>query len=384
MIIEIENDIIKIKGKLDRNYWPATQAAAAMMLGEGRENIIVDCGGVTEITEKGLNTFAQAFSYMNRRNIRVLFVDADEKIEKLAMKTPGIRSSMPIAESIEEARAAIVLNRQSDRKIREKNMIFPILGNPAHAIMFFDNIIKKNTEFNFVYPLIIPRKYYLYHPVKSLENKANADLMRAEGFSIFLSRQSKGDKIRSRDYKGFFRTAEENYPNSSMFISFAGMKMDRRDNKDKLKYFIERENLKGVAVTEPFSRDNPYAKKEIKKIAVYITDDEKINETLFSFAKKLNKNSVRFEFVKPVKLKFNESPFSPKNCIDNFTASQIKDPVYRTESVRSRRRFVKTYTDANSIDIFIMPALRDMTDMIAELSEDPKCIMCFVSPDFVL
>lgn len=384
MIIEIENDIIKISGKLDRNYWPAAQAAASMMVGQGYNNIIVDCEGVSEITEKGLDTFAQAFKYMSKRDVRIYFAHVDEKIEKLAMKTPGIRSSMPIAESVEEARASIFIDKQKGRKFREKELIFPVMGNLAHSSLFFDEYLRKNVPFTFVYPIIVPRKYNLYHPSKSLENKANADLCRAEGYSLFFNRQSKKNIVRSRNFKSYFARVAERFPNSPVFLSFAGVNMEKPENREKFTYFLENQKLQGVAVTEPFEENDWTQTKEFEHMLVCISNKDKEKDSCVDFAKKISKGKIPTDFVKPVKLRLNDTPFPAKDYIENFEQKDMRDCVCKTVSVRTRRHFLRDYIKNNNIDIMILSASWENEDLLTSLFLDPPCFICIVTDKFVL
>ena len=383
MIIEIENDIIKLFGRVEKNLWPATRAAASMMLDSGVENIIIDCRGIELITEKGLETFANAFDYMNRRNIRIFFVGVDEKVEKLALSTPGIRSVMPIAESLEVAYKSIAIDKQMNKIYKEKYLLFPMLGNPSHAIMFGDLFIKRDREFNFVYPLLVPRKWTLYHPIKSLEDKANSDLGRAEGFSIFCNRKSLGLTVRARNYEGFFQRLCQKFPMSQILMSFAGRDMEREDNIEKFLCFIRLKGLTGVAVTEPYNKKSPFTIKDsFKKIIVCLTGEEKRDRTSEAFAKRFVKEGSMVYFVKPKKIKLNEEPNNNLEYVEGFD-SGIEYKSYVTASVRHIGPFMRSYVEKEEGDMLVLPALADDEDFMLSMVKDPFCTTCFVNGNII-
>ena len=381
MIIETENDIIKFSGKLDRNLWPAAQTAVNMMLDEGRDAIIVDCHNLTEISAEGLLTFADAFRYMNLRDVKLFFVGVDESVRKLAMATPGIRSSMPIAESVEDVRRSLAIEVQVTALHKDRYLLFPMVGNTSHAVMFADKFAKKGMEFDFVFPFIVPRKYNLYHPIKSLENKAESELGRAEGFCVFNNRPAKKNIVRVRSHRGFFERLETKFPDSEIIISFAGCSMNNNDNDVKFRSFLE-QNLKGLIITEPFDKEEPYkVKKEFEKSAVYITGMKDYDDASVRLAEKLCGNGFA-EFIKLNKTKWGETPGEPYKKIDGFVPPERIDCLALTVPVRSRREHLREYAEKNEIDVLILPALEGEADFLISLMTDPPCSVCIVSRKF--
>ncbi|MBQ0105250.1 MAG: STAS domain-containing protein, partial [Armatimonadetes bacterium] len=379
MIIETENDIIKFSGKLDRNLWPAAQTAVNMMLDEGRDAIIVDCHNLTEISADGLLTFADAFRYMNLRDVKLFFVGVDESVRKLAMATPGIRSSMPIAESVEDVRRSLAIEVQVTALHKDRYLLFPMVGNTSHAVMFADMFAKKGMEFDFVFPFIVPRKYNLYHPIKSLENKAESDLGRAEGFCVFNNRSAKKNIVRVRSHRSFFERLETKFPDAKVIISFAGCSMDRNENDVKFRSCLE-QNLKGLIITEPFDKEKPYeVKKKFKKTAVYITGIKDYDEACVKLAEKLCGTGF-VEFIKLNKLKWGKTPGKPFNKIEGFVPPERIDCLALTVPVNSRRERLREYAEENKTDVLIMPALEGETDFLLSFMTDPPCLLCIVSP----
>lgn len=381
MIIEIEDDIIKLSGKIEKNLWPAMQAAAQMMLGKGYKNIIVDCTNISSIQKKGLETFSNAFNYMTKMNVQIFFVDVDEKIEKLAKSTIGIRSSMPMAESIEEVRSSIAINNQASKKYKDRDLIFPMIGNPSHAIMFADIFVRKDREFDFIYPMLVPMKYNLYAPIKSLENKVNSELLRAKGFCIFYNRIFKSNIIRTRNFKGFFSELEKKYPNSHSLISFAGCDFQRNKNLEKFQSCLY--SKKSIILNEPFLNDNPFQlTSNFNKILVYYTGEEEFDKQTISFAKEFTNEKNIVEFIKLEKVKFNVGPKPTINEITNFQRPDFKNYTTKTVSVKFRSEFLKNYVKKNEIDLLIMPTIPNSENFLFNIIKEPVCSLALVSKEF--
>lgn len=377
MIIEIEEDVIKLSGKIERNLWPATQAATQMMLGKGYKNIIVDCTNITFIQEKGLETFSNAFNYMTKMNVQIFFVAVDEKIEKLAKKTLGIRSSMPIAESIEEVRGSIAINNQASKKYTDRDLIFPMIGNPSHAIIFADFFADKDREFNFIYPMLIPMKYNLYSPIKSLENKVNSELLRAKGFCIFYNRIFKSNIIRSRKYKDFFKNIEYKYPNSRSIVSFAGCDFQKHENIER---FLSCFNSKCIILNEPFLKENPFkTTSEFNKILVYYTGIEEYDKQTMSFVKKFVNEDNIVEFIKPEKVKFNIGPKPIVDSIENFKDPGVKNYYTKTISVKFRSEYFKDYAIKNNVDLIIIPLMKNEENFLLNMIKDPVTSLIIIN-----
>ena len=97
MIIEARDDTITLRGEVKTNIWPAIQAAAALLLENHPTGIILDGSGLTKVTVKGAETFADAFDFIVAHNARIMVVGLTEEMIEVGQAVPGVRSQLPIA-----------------------------------------------------------------------------------------------------------------------------------------------------------------------------------------------------------------------------------------------------------------------------------------------
>lgn len=113
MIIETRGDLVKLSGSLHKNQWLSIRAAAGMLLRDNPQGIIVDCGKLVDISEDGAKTFLEAMRDIEAANTRIIVVNLPEKVLSVLKTVPGVRSQLPIASSVEEARASLQMSRRN-------------------------------------------------------------------------------------------------------------------------------------------------------------------------------------------------------------------------------------------------------------------------------
>ena len=111
MIIEARNDVVKLEGTLDKNLWPTIQAAANLLLRHHPEGIIVDGSGLAGCSPEGAKTFRDAMNYIERYRAHIVVSALPENVMEVIRAVPGVRSRLPVAASIEEARASLSLSK---------------------------------------------------------------------------------------------------------------------------------------------------------------------------------------------------------------------------------------------------------------------------------
>ncbi|HZO89725.1 MAG TPA: universal stress protein [Chthonomonadaceae bacterium] len=112
MIIETKEDVVRLSGSLHKNQWLTIRAAANLLLQEHPEGIIIDCGGLEEISEDGARTFLEAMRDIEAAKSRIIVANLPEKVLAVLRTVPGVRSQLPIADSVEEARASLRLTHR--------------------------------------------------------------------------------------------------------------------------------------------------------------------------------------------------------------------------------------------------------------------------------
>ena len=133
MIIEAREDVVKLEGRLDKNLWPTIQAAANLLLRHHLEGIIVDGGALTGCSPEGAKTFRDAMDYIERYRARIVVCALPENVMGCIRATPGVRSRLPVTETLEEARASLKLSgpggvRAGGGQSAPQNILVPLLA----------------------------------------------------------------------------------------------------------------------------------------------------------------------------------------------------------------------------------------------------------------
>jgi len=114
MIIETKGDVVRLSGSLYKNQWLTIKAAANLLLHDHPQGIIVDCAGLEKISEDGAKTFLEAMRDIEAAHARIIVANLPDQVLGICKTIPGVRSQLPIADSVEAARASLrIHNRPS-------------------------------------------------------------------------------------------------------------------------------------------------------------------------------------------------------------------------------------------------------------------------------
>ena len=190
MIIEARDDVVKLEGGLDKNLWPTIQAAANLLLRQNLRGIIVDAGELTGCSPEGAKTFRDAMDYIERYKARIVVCRVPPAVMDVVKTVPGVRSRLPIAATLEEARASLSLARSTAappgpagaRAIQ--SILVPLLrGDGSDAISLACLLAKGNRDkarLHLAYVLEVPRHLPLTAPLPEEEAAAARALETAE------------------------------------------------------------------------------------------------------------------------------------------------------------------------------------------------------------
>ena len=238
MIIEARDDTITLRGEVKSNIWPAIQAAAALLLDNHPTGIIIDCSGLSKITSKGAETFEDAFSYIGSQNARIMVVGLTDEMVAIGQSVPGFRSQLPIAATIEEARASLELSEVTPHRGRAKLAgVVPILGNWRRAVYFADRLaIGESCEMHLVDLIRVPRTLPIGSPMHERETAGQTRLAEAQGLvrKTGLKSFSHVERVRSK-------TALDSFA-ERLHADFIVVSMDRDPDSD-VPYIDESEAL---------------------------------------------------------------------------------------------------------------------------------------------
>lgn len=191
MIIEAREDVVMLEGSLDKNLWPTIQAAANLLLRQHTQGIIVDCSALTGCSPEGAKTFRDAMDYIERYRARIVVCQLPECVMEVVRTVPGVRSRLPIAATLEEARASLRLARTGAGRGAEtggralQDILVPLLRTDATetATMLACRLARaggQKTHLHLAYIFEVPRQLPLNAPLPEEETEAAKTLEAAE------------------------------------------------------------------------------------------------------------------------------------------------------------------------------------------------------------
>lgn len=183
MIVEARRDVIVLRGSLTDNEWPTIQAAAKHLLNESPRGIIIDCSQLTEVTEAGAKTFLDAIKYIHKNDARIIVAGLPENALSVIHGVRAIASQIPMAPTVEDARASLGLEDLStepgDARLRDIAVI--LVGNWQRSVEIACSIAdRRREELHLVDFLRVPRTMPLASPIPEAEALARRKLDDAE------------------------------------------------------------------------------------------------------------------------------------------------------------------------------------------------------------
>jgi nucleotide-binding universal stress UspA family protein/anti-anti-sigma regulatory factor len=216
MIIHVRGDVIELSGLLQENYWPALKSAVSLQLKQHPNGIVIDGSELTEINEVGAQTFLEASDYIESQRARVVFSGLSEHIQAEIRHIPGARSQLPLAATVEEARASLSVGgaQAAVETRRRPAVLVPLVGDWASAIEYaVPQAAERRAEIHLLYILQVPRAMPLGVPLPDKEREAREALSNAEQRLKRSGITARKLSTRSRTaIDGVERFAEENRP----------------------------------------------------------------------------------------------------------------------------------------------------------------------------
>src|SRR5260221_6268820 len=113
MIVTTRGDMVGLSGALVKNQWMTIKAAANLLLKEHPEGIIIDCSELDNVSEEGAKTFLDAMRDIQAAGARIVVCSLPENVMQVLRTVRTVRSQLPIASCLEEARASLRLSGTS-------------------------------------------------------------------------------------------------------------------------------------------------------------------------------------------------------------------------------------------------------------------------------
>ena len=189
MIVESYEDVILISGALRSNFWDTIQTAISLTLKRHPSGVIIDCGGITECTPNGAETFRDAMEFIKEHAARIIVAAVPDPVREVLKSVPEVRSQLPIADSVEEARRSLDLLLEPEGKKpkppREKlSKIVMLLTHGDLCPELYDMAEQASeahhSEIVVAYVIVVPRHLPIQAPLAAEEEEAARSLEEAK------------------------------------------------------------------------------------------------------------------------------------------------------------------------------------------------------------
>jgi anti-anti-sigma regulatory factor len=188
MIVACRDDVVQLSGSLHKNQWLTIKAAARLLLQQHPQGILIDCSELTDISEDGAKTFLEAMKDIQGEGARIIVVSLPEQVMEVIRSVPGVRSQLPIARTLEEARASFRLGGKSgivsaDGVISENSILVPLIPglDVEYAVSVAARIAREQrANLALAALLVVTRNRPLGTPMPEEEEQATALLGQAE------------------------------------------------------------------------------------------------------------------------------------------------------------------------------------------------------------
>ncbi len=182
MIVESYEDVIVLSGALKSNFWETIHTAISLLLKRHPTGVIIDCEAITECTIAGADTFIDVMNFIEDHDARILVARVPDHVLEVLKKVPEVRSQLPIAKSVEEARRSLDLLAQhhDDRKRKpvsesDTKVVLYLTGDPSDAAGSFAAIRMAEimrASVILAYVIIVPRELPEQAPLPEKEEAA--------------------------------------------------------------------------------------------------------------------------------------------------------------------------------------------------------------------
>src|SRR5687768_8729189 len=207
MIVATKDDCVHLSGSLVKNQWLFIKAAAVDLLNNHPQGIVIDCAELEHISEEGAKTFLDAMKDIQAAGARMIVSGLHDNVLKVIRNVPGVRSQLPIAGTVEEARASLRLSgtahgADSTTKPGAGGIIVPLLPglDTEHAVELAALASRdRRIPIHLVYLLEVARNLPMATPLPDEESAANQMLELAASVAKRLNLASTMHLERVRD-----------------------------------------------------------------------------------------------------------------------------------------------------------------------------------------
>ena len=182
MIVESYEDVIKLSGALRSNFWETIHTAISLLLKRHPTGVIIDCGGITECTPGGADTFRDAMEFIERFDARIIMASVPPQVLEVLRSVPEVRSQLPIVATVEEARRSLDLlwvdpegGKKKSVLASSRKLLICMSGHTSdeHLLTITAEMAAVlKADVHVMFPIIVPRDLPLQAPLHEQEQKA--------------------------------------------------------------------------------------------------------------------------------------------------------------------------------------------------------------------
>lgn len=177
MIVEAREDTVRLYGDIRDNQWLTIKAVTNLLLRKHPHGIIIDCTHLADVTSDGGETFLDAIHFIEAGAARIVLAHLPEGVFATLKSVPGLRSRLPIAATVDEARKSLLTGGRADTStaIEGTGILVPLI-NPAAAVHATGTACKlgrdSKADIHLVFLLTVPRTMPLNTPLPDAEDEA--------------------------------------------------------------------------------------------------------------------------------------------------------------------------------------------------------------------
>lgn len=183
MIIQSKGDVVILRGVLAENHWPALKSVVSLLLKRHPAGVIIDGSELTEVSDAGAKTFLDASEFIESQRARVVVAGLADDIVQAISDVPGIRSQLPRAATVEEARASLAVSGTATLPAAQRRpvILVPLIGDWRRSVDYaVAEASRLKADIHLLYVIEVPRAQPLGVPLPEQEREAERVLAAAE------------------------------------------------------------------------------------------------------------------------------------------------------------------------------------------------------------
>ncbi len=253
MIVESYEDVVVLSGSLHSNYWETIHTAIALTLKRHPSGVIIDCSGLRDATLAGAETFHDAIEYVHEHDrARIIVAAVPQGVLEIIRQVPNLRSQLPIANSVEEARRSLDFLASAEDGLKKKKeskkqtdrtiltCLTPDVWDAAALDLSIELAERGSPRIVVLLLVVVPRELPIQAPLPEFENQAHAF---AEKAKKLLTQSGIPHTIRmerGRDVAVVLNTIANEVNATQIVLGVSGGTMDDEVRYKTLKSVLDR------------------------------------------------------------------------------------------------------------------------------------------------